>query len=352
MHPNPRRVLPIVVLIVLAGVAYYWWTTQPAAADAGLTASGTIEAHHVTIASDVMGRVLTIEADEGESVTAGQTLVTLDASLIEAQRQQAEAALRAAQGTHQAAQAALAAAQANYDLLAAGPTGEQLDVAASAVKRANAAVEAAESAIDALPDTAKGTAQAQQLTQQVALAEATLDNARAQQAQLEAGARPEQLAAAQAQVEAATAQVAATQGQVEAAQAALGVLDVQKGRLTLTAPSDGVVLTRAIEPGEVASIGGALLEIADLAHLTLTVYVPEDRYGQLSVGDAATVTVDSFPGTSFAATVSRIADKAEFTPRNVQTADGRRLTVYAVELQLDNADGRLKPGMPADVVFE
>jgi HlyD family secretion protein len=97
--------------------------------------------------------------------------------------------------------------------------------------------------------------------------------------------------------------------------------------------------------------GGTLLEIADLSSLTLTVYVPETRYGALAAGDSATVVVDSFPGESFLATVTRIADQAEFTPRNTQTIEGRRLTVYAVELRLDNASGRLKPGMPADVTF-
>ena len=95
--------------------------------------------------------------------------------------------------------------------------------------------------------------------------------------------------------------------------------------------------------------GAALLELADLEHLTLTVYVPEDRYGQVALGEQVTVTVDSFPGQAFRGTVSRIADQAEFTPRNVQTVEGRTTTVFAVDLALDPSDGRLKPGMPADV---
>ena len=61
--------------------------------------------------------------------------------------------------------------------------------------------------------------------------------------------------------------------------------------------------------------------------------------------------MDSFPGQQFAATVTHIADRAEFTPRNVQTAEGRRSTVFAVRLSIDNPDGQLKPGMPADVDF-
>ena len=69
------------------------------------------------------------------------------------------------------------------------------------------------------------------------------------------------------------------------------------------------------------------------------------------MGDKGEVTVDSFPGQVFAGTVQRVADRAEFTPRNVQTPAGRRTTVFAVKLAIDNSEGQLKPGMPADVVF-
>ncbi len=81
-------------------------------------------------------------------------------------------------------------------------------------------------------------------------------------------------------------------------------------------------------------------------------YIPEDRYGNVRLGQMARVSVDSFPGQEFNATVARIADQAEFTPRNVQTQEGRRTTVFALELIVDDPDGRLKPGMPADVTFD
>jgi len=83
----------------------------------------------------------------------------------------------------------------------------------------------------------------------------------------------------------------------------------------------------------------------------LTVYVPEDKYGQIQLGQSVTITADSFPGESFDGQVIRIADEAEFTPRNVQTVEGRLATVYAVEILAPNPDLRLKPGMPADVVI-
>ena len=81
-------------------------------------------------------------------------------------------------------------------------------------------------------------------------------------------------------------------------------------------------------------------------------YLPEDTYGRVTLGQTAKVTVDSYPGAAFRGTVSHIADQAEFTPRNVQTVEGRRTTVYAIKLDVPNPDGRLKPGMPADVTFE
>jgi len=117
----------------------------------------------------------------------------------------------------------------------------------------------------------------------------------------------------------------------------------------IRAPIAGVLLTRAIEPGEIAAPGGTLLVVGDLSTLTLTVYVPEDRYGQLFLGQTYPVSVDSFPDQTFTGRITHIADQAEFTPRNVQTVQGRKKTVYAVRLTIENPDFALKPGMPADV---
>ncbi len=119
----------------------------------------------------------------------------------------------------------------------------------------------------------------------------------------------------------------------------------------IRAPLNGVVLERLYEPGEIATPGSTLLVLGDLFTLNLTVYVPEDRYGQIILGHTYPVTVDSFPGTTFEAVVTHIADEAEFTPRNVQTVEGRKTTVFAVRLSLANPGLTLKPGMPADVNF-
>ena len=143
------------------------------------------------------------------------------------------------------------------------------------------------------------------------------------------------------------AQTAVTQ-----AQANLDLLDKQIAKLDVFASIDGVILTRNVEPGEFVQPGAVALTLADLTNLTITVYVPEDRYGQISLGQTAEVRVDSFPDLTFTATVVHISDQAEFTPRNVQTAEGRSSTFYAIKLKIENSDGKLKIGMPADVIFK
>ncbi|MFQ5943104.1 MAG: HlyD family secretion protein [Anaerolineales bacterium] len=160
-----------------------------------------------------------------------------------------------------------------------------------------------------------------------------------------------QLRQAEASVAQADAQLLLAERAVDQARAALALIELQMEDLTVEAPVSGVVLTRTVEPGELLQPGMVAVTIGQLDDLRVTVFLPEDRYGQVSLGDTAYVTVDSYPGESFEAVVTRIADRAEFTPRNVQTEEDRRSTVYAIVLRVDDPDGRLKPGMPADVEF-
>ncbi|HEU4744679.1 MAG TPA: efflux RND transporter periplasmic adaptor subunit, partial [Anaerolineales bacterium] len=150
------------------------------------------------------------------------------------------------------------------------------------------------------------------------------------------------------------AQAAVDQAQkvVQQAQANLDLLDAQLAKLVIYAPLDGEILTRNVEPGEFVQPGAVTFAMADLNNMTITVYVPEDRYGQISLGQAAQVRVDSFPNETFRAEVIHIADQAEFTPRNVQTVEGRSSTVYAIKLKVTDSEGKLKIGMPADVIFK
>ena len=242
-------------------------------------------------------------------------------------------------------------------------------VAQNVLTRANAANntdlrEAAQSAYDAAKtelddaqaayDGLKDTDAAGNIT--TARADLSAAQERAESAQdrllaLQTGENSPKVAAAQAVLH--QAQAAADQAHLAVRQdeASLALLDTQISRLIITAPADGTILTRSIQPGEIVAPSASAMSLGRLDNLTITVYVPEDRYGEISLGQSATVTVDSFSGETFTATVSHIAEQAEFTPRNVQTIEGRTSTVFAIKLQVQDPDGKLKPGMPADVTF-
>lgn len=142
--------------------------------------------------------------------------------------------------------------------------------------------------------------------------------------------------------------IAIAQAQLVEAEAILKVVEVQLAKQTLVAPRDGLVNQKLIEPGELAAPGAMLLELNDIASVELTVYIPEDQIGQVKIGQKALVSVDAYENERFEGRVSFIAHEAEFTPRNVQTQEERVSLVFAVKIRLDNADHRLKPGMPAD----
>jgi len=335
MNHKMTRILPILALIVIGLIVGGYWISQTTKAKAAQTVSGTMEAVEVHLAAEIGGRVLAAPVETGQTVQAGDVLLQLDDSLLVLQRSQAEAALTAARLN-------AVAAESSAELLAAGPSDEQLAAAQAVIDQTQVAVDAAQTAYDALPEALQETADGQALKLKLDTALAARNLAQAQYDLLAAGARPEQIAAARAQA-------AAAGSQADAAEAALALIDLQLSKLTLTAPVDGVVLERAIEPGELAVPGATLFVIGQLDDLTLTIYIPEDRYGEILLGQTYAVTVDSFPDETFTGEVVYIADSAEFTPRNVQTAQSRRNTVYAVRLALPNPDGRLKPGMPADV---
>ena len=433
----------VVILLIIAAIVFY--LTQVAAEEGGpLTASGTVEAVDVDVSSELGGRVEQITAEEGDRVQQGELLIQFDDDALQAELEQAEAALKQAQAKYDLTamklspenrQAAIAAAQ--LELVnaqqALDKLYEDVDVARAAAQQAVAngrdAVRDAQERVDNLQVSAPQTdieqaeanvtlardeledaiddyepyedkpetnltratylsrkAQAQenyddavrllnnlksvgdeidlaQAEADLAAAEAALADARREYDDLAEGPDPEALAVAQARLDNAQAQLdlaqaggskeelAVAQAQIDTAQAAVNAIKVQLSKLTLEAPMSGTILYRAVEPGEVVKPGAPVLTIADLENLTITVYVPEDRYGEIVLGQTARVTANSFPDETFQATVVRIAEEAEFTPRNVQTAEGRRATVFAVKLAVSDPGGKLKPGMPADVVF-
>ncbi len=408
-----RRVAPIVVFVglVVAGLIYL---TAVSARDNGpLQASGTVEAVQIKVASEVTGRVEAVLVDEGESVQAGDVILRLDNRLLEAQRELAlaggQAAVAAAELELLNAQhgldalhegTALAASQAELTLANARDalddavrintyqqkgnraTTETLDAAKAAVTLAEDAVNRAQAAYDRLgrlasdnPTKAAARASLEAARRQLENAEASLNWYRGEPSDIDQAILDAKVSLAQAQLEdaqrnyedlhpgpdpdlldQATARLTLAQAQLAAARAQAKVdaetLDLQLGKLLVRAPLGGVILARSIEPGEVLVAGAQALSIGQLDSLTITVFMPEDRYGQIDLGDHVRVSADAFPEESFDAVVTRISDQAEFTPRNVQTEEGRRTTVFAVEVTVAEAEGKLKPGMPVDVAFE
>ncbi len=233
------------------------------------------------------------------------------------------------------------AARDNADLLASGQAARDL---------ARSELEDAQNAYDDL----KGGDPAREILTartDMATAQERYEIAQDRWLALQTGEDSPKLAAALAALQQAQAAAEQAGRAVKQSQASLDLLDTQISKLTVAAPSDGVILTRTVQPGEVVAAGASALTLGRLDTLTITVYIPEDRYGKIRMGQTVRMTVDSFPGEEFQAVVIHIADRAEFTPRNVQTVEGRSSTVFAIRLQVTDSSGTLKPGMPADVVF-
>jgi len=147
-------------------------------------------------------------------------------------------------------------------------------------------------------------------------------------------------------------EIDAARAQVKQAEAAHEALQVQIDKLTLRAPTDGIVLSRTARRGEIAIAGRTLMTIGDLDRMTLVVYVSAADVGRVRLDQPVVVAVDSYSDRTFAGRVVRIADEAEFTPRSVETKESRTETVFAVKIALENPDHALKPGMPADARFQ
>jgi multidrug resistance efflux pump len=378
-------------------------------------ASGSIEGEEVAIVSEFGGRIVRLGVEEGDDVEAGQVLVELDTRSLQAEIARAEAAVAAAKanltnvraGTHpaeilaaealllqakserdaaqtavrdaqvlldnpQAIEAQVVQAQAARDLAETQIEQAEARIASAEVERDqyrgqgsmeekwlykvhNYQVEAAKVGLAAARANAAGAKQTfaalqalranpLALVSQVHLAEAQYDIAEAgvavaeaRLAELKAGPAPEEVAVAEAQIAQAQAAVSALQAQVE--------------KMTLQAPISGIVSSRSAHAGEAAIAGATLLTLADLDEVRLTIYIPEDELGRVFLGQEAAVQVDSFPHRVFPGTVSYISQRAEFTPKNVQTEKERVNMVFAVKVRLPNEDHLLKPGMPADAIL-
>ena len=208
----------------------------------------------------------------------------------------------------------------------------------------NSAEESLQGAVDLLSALQNIAGNPQAIQTQVAGARSRLESVQGAlgraQADLDlarSGARAEDLAVADARIAEAEAGVRAIEAFID--------------EMTITTPISGVVLNQTVHVGELAVPGGALITIADLSEVELTVYVSQAQLNLVGLDQTVIVSVDSFPGQTFEGTVIRIADEAEFTPRNVQTREERVNLVHAIRIRIPNPADKLKPGMPADALF-
>ncbi len=257
---------------------------------ARISGSGVIEVTEVVIRSRIVGRVTDLRFEEGQQVSAGQLLALLATDELTAQERQA-----------------LAGADAARQQVLLSETGLRL-----------------------AEDT---YARNKELYDSGMLSEQAFY-------QIES-----QLKAARAQAEAA-------RGALGQAVAGLNLVRVQISNASITAPVSGTVLERNIEVGELAMAGTAICKLGDLSRPYLKIYLPENLYGRVKLGQTAGVTVDSYPKRNFAGRVAAIASQAEFTPKDIQTKEERVKLVFAVKIAVENPGGELKPGMPADAVLE
>jgi len=331
MSDTPRTIAWLLCLTALVASA-----CQGKAATGHPRVSGQVEATEVQVSPEVGGRVLDIPVVEGNRARKGDVIARLD--------------IRDVDLALQRAQADRAAADAQLRLLQAGSRPEDIRQAEAQAMAAASDVTAAQSD---LASAEKDLQRFEQLLQnnsgsqkqrddaatrrdvardRVASARARADAAREGAARLRAGARREEVDGARARVAAVDAQIAA--------------LEKNKTDATVLAPIDGIVSQRLLDPGEMAAPRAPIVVLTDLDHAWAEVFVDEPQVPRLKLGQPATVFTDA--GGSLPGTISFISSKAEFTPRNVQTAEDRSKLVYRVKIAVDNREGVLKQGMPVE----
>mgnify|MGYP001243230769 FL=1 len=292
----------LALLAVLAAASYgaYLYLQPEKLPDSLLYGNGRIEAVEVAVASEVAGRILESRLVEGERVRRGDLLVRVD-----------DKDLRISLAQSQAEMSALVREKARLQ--------EELRVAAHHAETMTADARRYREL------EARGTVGAQRREQ-------------ADNAFREARGRADVLQARLGEVDA----------RIEAAWQRTRLIESQVEKAEILSPIDGTILVKAAEAGELAQPGRTVAVLADLSRLELRVFVPESDIGKVKLGDPARVRVDAFGDRTAEASVLRVDQRAQFTPRDIHTPEERVRLVFGVTLSVANLTGELKPGMPAD----
>jgi HlyD family secretion protein len=324
MKPNLRVIVPLLVVVIAALIVVP--ILRRAGERGRLTASGTVEATEAQLGFQVPGRIDSIRVREGDAARAGDALAALDRVEATARRQQTAAAL--------------ASARAQLDELVRGSRPEE-------VAQARAGHDAAR---QRLADAQRDFDRAQELLRTQVVSQQTFDKAKTAldvaRAQADQAAEQQRLVVSGPRRE----RIEAARAQAAQAEAALRAADAGLANMVIRAPFDGVVTVRHREPGEIVPAGSPVVSLMDRSDRWVRIYVSESRIGAVRIGQAASITSDTFKGRTYPGQVVYVSSEAEFTPKNVQTSEERVKLVYAVKVRITgDAAYELKPGMPADV---
>jgi HlyD family secretion protein len=289
-----------------------------------ISASGTIEAVEVNVGSKVAGEVKERPVDEGSRVRAGDMLASIDHETLDIQLRQAEAGIDLA--------------RAQLVLLRNGARREDIEQAEAALSQAEASLKLARDdarRMRELEKTASATPkQREDAEARLTVAQAQRDAAAEAVRKMRNLARPEEIKAAEAQL--------------ARAESAADLLRKTIADCTIVAPVAGIVTHKAVEVGELVVQGATVVTVSELDSVYVMIYVTETELGRIRLGDAAEVRIDAFAERAFPGKVTYISPEAEFTPKNVQTKQDRVKLVFGVKIEIDNTEGLLKPGLPAD----
>lgn len=323
-----KRILIVVPLLLVVGVASWFLFGDGGDGNGRLQASGTVEATEADLGFQVAGRVEEVLPREGEVVSGGQELARLDLRELEAVRA--------------AARAQLAGAEARLQELRRGARSEEIAQAEAAVRAARQRADDARRDADRARSLFEGGAVSRQALDKAETArdvsQAGLDQAEQTLRLVREGPRSETIRAQEAMVDQARANV-------ERTEAALAYAVIR-------APFPGRVTVRHREPGETVAPGAPVFTLLNPDDRWVRIYVREDQIGQVRIGMPARITSDTYPDRTYDGEVVYIGAEAEFTPRNVQTTEERTKLVYPVKVHITgDPDFELKPGTPADVTI-
>ncbi|MGZ5478909.1 MAG: HlyD family secretion protein [Candidatus Aminicenantales bacterium] len=317
-----RSKITALVLAALAGLA----CSSKAARDV-ISASGTIEAIEVNVASKVSGQILMLAVEDGARVKPGDVLATVDHATADIQLRQAEAGVDLA--------------QAQLVLLRNGARKEDIQQAEAILKQAEVGLLVASDDARRMRELVRTgsvtTKQRDDAEARLTVAEAQRSAAAEALSKVRRLARPEEIQAAEARL--------------AQARAAADLLTKTISDCTITAPAGGIVTHKAVEAGELVTPGATVVTLTELDSVYVMIYVTETEMGRVRLGDAVEVRIDAFRDRAFAGKITYISPEAEFTPKNVQTKEDRVKLVFGVKVEIENKDGLLKPGLPADALF-